>query len=234
MPRRITATKRKKRNTRLYEEVMVQLADLIRDGEFKPGDRLPAERVLADRLRVSRATLREALRVMELQSLVVSRPGAGTFIVEQSAESLVQTLKQLALQDIFELRMILDPAIASLAALRASAKDIAKLDSILQQQERQIQRGKTGADADTHFHSALAEATHNRALIRLGNALVAILAPSRNAHLQSPQRAGTSLISHRSILNAIKAHSPRRAQEAMVEHVRAVDISLTESDLKLG
>lgn len=223
--------KQKIKNNRLYEEVMVKLAELVRKGKFKPGDRLPPERTLTQRLRVSRATVREALRAMELQSLVISRPGSGTYIVEKSPEALVATLKQLALQDIFELRMILDPAIASLAAMRASAKDIAKLDSILQQQEKQIQRGKSGADADTKFHTTLAESTHNRALIRLGNALVAILAPSRDAHLQSPQRADKSLSSHHRILDAIKTHSPRQAELAMVDHVRAVDITLTDAQL---
>ncbi len=230
MPNRIIATKRKNKNIRLYEEVMVQLAEWIREGKFKPGDRLPPERQLATRLKVSRATVREALRVMELQSLVISRPGSGTFIVEKSAEALVQTLKQLALQDIFELRMIIDPAIASLAALRASALDIAALGKILRQQEKQIAGGKSGADADTRFHSTLARATHNRALIRLGNALIEILAPSRDAHLQSPQRVRHSLTSHQQILRAVTEHSPHAAQRAMIEHVRGVDISLTESE----
>ncbi|MBI3740381.1 MAG: FadR family transcriptional regulator, partial [Chloroflexi bacterium] len=83
--------KQKIKNNRLYEEVMVKLAELVRKGKFKPGDRLPPERTLAQQLRVSRATVREALRAMELQSLVISRPGSGTYIVEKSPEALVAT-----------------------------------------------------------------------------------------------------------------------------------------------
>lgn len=215
-----------KTKARLHEEVIVRLAELIRQGKLKPGDRLPPERELAERLQVSRATLREALRVMELQSLVKSRLGAGTFIADGTAEVLVHHLKHLALQDIFELRMLLDPTIAALAAQRASPEDIASLTAILQEQERQVQQGTSGAEMDTAFHSALAEATHNRALLRLGSALVEVLAPSRDANLQTPERAQNSLYFHKRILQAIENHSPQEARRAMEEHIRSVDAAL--------
>ena len=103
----------------LHEDVMVRLAAYLREGKLKPGDRLPPERELAGRMHVSRATIREALRVMQLQSLIVSRHGAGTFIAEGKAASLAQTVTQFALHDIFEARRLLDPSMAELAARRA-------------------------------------------------------------------------------------------------------------------
>src|SRR3972149_5589106 len=88
---------------RVYEEVMVRLAELINRGSLRPGDRLPSERVLADRMRVSRATLREALRVLQLQGFIVSRRGAGNFIAGGRPEEVALALQRFALQDIFEL-----------------------------------------------------------------------------------------------------------------------------------
>src|SRR5438034_8156622 len=90
-----------KRRT-LHEQVMVQLAAHIRKGKLKPGDPLPPERELAERLQVSRATIREALRMMEHQSLIVSHHGSGNFIAEGEAGSLAKAMTQFALQDIFE------------------------------------------------------------------------------------------------------------------------------------
>src|SRR5256885_2244744 len=126
----------------LHEDVMVRLAAHLSDGKVKPGHRLPAARDLAERMHVSRATIREALRVMHLQSLIVSRHGAGTFIAEGKAASLAQAVTQFALHDIFEARRLLDPSMAALAARRATPKDIARLKSIVKEQEENLQRGE--------------------------------------------------------------------------------------------
>ena|SRR5437867_786316 len=226
----MAAPLRKVKKTRLHEEVMVQLAAYIRGGKLKPGDQLPPERELAERMQVSRATVREALRIMELQSLVVSRPGSGTFIAEGNAKSLAQAMTQTALRDIFEARMLLDPSIAALAADRATPEDIEKLKSILKQQENQMQHGRDGATSDVQFHSAIAEATHNRALIRLAQVLIEIFAPSRDTFLQSHERAVKSLSFHKRILESIEARSPENARRAMAEHVESVDKELLGTD----
>jgi GntR family transcriptional regulator, transcriptional repressor for pyruvate dehydrogenase complex len=214
------------KRARLYEEVMVQLAELIRQGQLRPGDRLPSERELSARLHVSRATLREALRSMQLQGLVESRHGAGSFIVRGRAEELALALNHLALHDIFELRMLIEPSIAALAAQRATAQDTARLDQILHEQEQQTQRNLSTAKADIDFHSALADATHNRALLQLGAHLIEVLSPSRKPSLQTPQRAQLSLVSHRRIVEAIQGRNPAEARQAMEEHIRRVDAVL--------
>ena len=205
---------------------MAQLAELIRQGELRPGDRLPPERELAEQMQVSRTVVREALRVMEQRGLVASRPGAGTFIAAGSAEGLARALTQLALEDAFEVRILLEPPIAALAAQRATAGDIAQLEVALQEQARQVERGQSAAAADAAFHSGLAEATHNRALRRLGAALMEELAPSRDERLQTSHRARLSLLSHRRILAAVKAGAPAEARRAMEDHIRSVDLAL--------
>src|SRR5215510_7143472 len=113
------------KKTRLYETIVAQLGQLIQEGKLCPGDRLPPERELAARLQVSRASVREALRSLELQGLLSSRQGSGTFIAAVSQEELLRAFARLAeegqtLRDIFELRLLLEPPIAALAARRRS------------------------------------------------------------------------------------------------------------------
>lgn len=205
---------------------MVRLAALIRKGSLKPGDRLPAERGLAEKMQVSRATLREALRVMQLRGIIVSKQGAGNYIASGAAEDLALALDHLALQDIFELRLLIEPSIAALAAQRATSNDISKLESILLKQEEQLTQKKSMADSDTAFHATLAEATHNDALVEIAATLMKVIAPSRNKNLQTPQRARLSLASHRSIANAVAERDSNRAQHEMEEHLRSVDRTL--------
>ncbi len=205
---------------------MVRLADLIRKGSLKPGDRLPAERGLAEKMQVSRATLREALRVMQLRGIIVSKQGAGNYIASGAAEDLALALDHLALQDIFELRLLIEPSIAALAAQRATSNDISKLESILLKQEEQLAQKKSMADSDTAFHATLAEATHNGALVEIGATLMQVIAPSRNKNLQTPQRARLSLASHRAIAGAVAERDSHRAQREMEEHLRSVDRTL--------
>lgn len=214
------------RRVRLHEEIVIQLAELIRQGQLQPGDRLPPERELADRFGVSRSSVREALRILELHGLVARRPGTGTVIAGGTPQGLIRSLTQLALHDIIELRLIVEPAVAALAAERASPADISRLEDILREQEAQIQRGETGAAADAAFHLAIAQATHNRALVRLAEALAEILAVSRDPCVQTPQRSRLSLQSHRQILGAIKGGSPAAARQAMEDHIRRVDLAL--------
>ena len=210
----------------VYEEVMVRLAGLVHQGRLKPGDRLPAERTLAERMRVSRATLREALRTMQLRGLIVSRRGAGNFIAVGKPEDLAEALHHLALQDIFELRLLIEPSIAALAAERANRQDLLRMESILQDQEQEVSTKRLAAQTDTAFHSTLAEATHNRALLQVGATLMRVISPSRNESLQTPERARLSLASHRRIAGAIRAGDPVEARRAMEEHIRSIDPKL--------
>jgi GntR family transcriptional repressor for pyruvate dehydrogenase complex len=217
------------KKTNLSEQLMMQLAESIREGEFRPGDRLPSERELAQRMAVSRATVREGLRVMASQGLVVIRPGAGTFIAEGSPEALAIALSHIALRDVFELRQLLEPSICYIAAERATPEDLAHLESILKEQQLQVSQGHHSAAEDGAFHRGLAEATHNRAIVRLGSALIDVLALSRDRRFQTPQRALTSLLSHQRIIEAVKAHAPELARQFMEEHIRLIESTLFET-----
>lgn len=217
------------KKTKIYEEVVAQIQELIREGKFKPGDQLPAERELAETFKVSRASVREALRALESQRLVVSRTGAGTFIADLPMESLVTTLAGVLVQekdglaDIFEVRKLIEPEIAALAAERAGTDEIARLAAILKRQREDVKAGDTGVEADAEFHFAIGQATQNPALERLVASLMEILGHSREESLQTPARRVASLESHQKIFAAIRAHDAGRARKAMLNHIEQVE-----------
>lgn len=219
-------TKMSTRQAPLYEEVMVQLAELIRRGKFRPGDRLPSERELAAQMKISRSTLREGLRVMQLQGIIVSHRGAGNYMAGGNAEDLARALDHLALHDIFELRLLVEPSIAALAAQRATPDDISKLEAILGLQEQEIVGNTLISETDEAFHTAIAETTHNSALLKIGALLIQIIAPSRRKSFQTPQRARLSLNSHRALVSAIRARDAQGARSQMEEHLHSVDQAL--------
>jgi GntR family transcriptional regulator, transcriptional repressor for pyruvate dehydrogenase complex len=217
------------KKTRIYEEVVSQVHELIREGKFKAGDQLPAERELSEIFKISRTSVREALRALEAQGLIISRTGMGNFVAALPIESLVAPLAKLlieektALADIFELRKLIEPHIASLAAERATESDIGRMKRILAKQSEAVSRGETGVEADAELHFAIGQATQNQALEKLVSGLMEILSHSREESLQTPGRRMASIESHRKILSAIEQHDKARAQEAMFHHIDRVE-----------
>jgi GntR family transcriptional repressor for pyruvate dehydrogenase complex len=217
------------KKTRIYEEVVSQVHELIRAGKLKAGDQLPSERELAETFKVSRTSVREALRALEAQGLVISRTGMGTFVADLPIESLVTPLAKLlieektALADIFELRKLIEPHIAALAAERATKRDIDRMKKILAKQSEAVSRGETGVEADAQLHFAIGQATQNQALEKLVSGLMEILSHSREESLQTTIRRRASIESHRKILFAIEQHDKAGAQEAMLHHIDRVE-----------
>ena len=230
---------------RIHEEAVRQIRELINQGKLKAGDQLPSERELAETFKVSRTSVREALRALESKDLIVTRTGMGTFIADQPAESLVTSLASLmteakdGLADIFEMRKLIEPQIAGLAAERANEEDIRGLGRILETQREQIARGATGVEADTEFHFSIGKATQNQALQRLISGLMDLLSDSREESLQPAGRNEASLASHQHILAAIEKHDQEAARAAMFHHIDQVERNIlpeeepSEASLKL-
>lgn len=220
------------KKTRISEEVVSQIHELIREGKLKAGDQLPSERELAETFKVSRTSVREALRALETQGLVVSRTGMGTFVADLPIEALVAPLATLliegksALVDIFEMRKLIEPHIASLAAERATKRDVARMYRILEKQKDEVDRGSTGVEEDAEFHFFIGRATQNQALEKLVSGLMDILSHSREESLQTPGRSQASLESHHRILSAIEEHDKERARAAMLRHIEQVEQSI--------
>lgn len=227
---------------RIHEEVFSQIRELIGEGRFKAGEKLPSERELAETFKVSRTSVREALRALETQGLIVSRTGAGNFVADLPVESLIAPLARLlidekkALVDVFEMRKLIEPQIAALAAERVTAGDIAQLKRIVRKQADAVGRGETGVEADAELHLAIGRATQNRALQKLVSGLMEILGRSREESLQTDKRRATSIAAHRRIIAAIEKHDKARARSEMLRHIEQVEESvlLTKPPAKSG
>ena len=217
------------RRRRLHEDIVQQFHSLIHQGVLQHGARLPSERLMAEQFKVSRSSVREAIRTLELQGLLVSKPGSGTFINTEDLDSVVALIASTlssggeTLKEIFEVRHLLEPQIAAVAAERANEEEVGRLSEILEEQQEQIEAGVTGVDADTAFHFALASATHNSALVKVVSAVEDILRRSRDLSLQEPGRPQRSLASHRQILKSVRAGDAEGARQAMEHHLTAVE-----------
>jgi len=150
--------------------VVSEICRLIRQRVYKAGDRLPPERELAEQLQVSRPTLREALRVLELTGIVESRHGGGTFIQDMSSVGIVSPLAMVLeatgdiVGDLWEARIIFEPAIAARAAIRATSDDIEHLERLVATLEQSIEAGEPDevtVQIDRDFHIALAPTSGN-------------------------------------------------------------------------
>lgn len=222
------------KKTRVYEDIVAQLKDLIASGKLKPGDQLPSERELSETFQVSRASVREAIRSLESMGLIQIRQGEGTYIassVETLLASVAFTIRKQRdpLLEVFEARKILEPAIAALAAERATAEEVGALEAILKEQAQRVAAGETGVETDTRFHSSLADAAKNEVLLRLNDAIVDRLRETRERSLQTQGRPARSLAGHREILHAIQSKDPVKAREAMLAHLETIEHNVLKS-----
>jgi DNA-binding FadR family transcriptional regulator len=216
------------KKTRVYEEIVVKIKDMLENGRLKSGDQLPGERELSEVFQVSRSSVREALRTLETQGFLESRQGDGTYIASRPVESLVNPLASAIFSEkdsqmeLFEMRRLIEPQLAYLAAERATQEEIAMMEQALVLQEEAVARGETGTDVDKSFHYIMAKATKNKVLLRLTDSMRDLLAESRDKYLQVEGRPGKSISRHRQVLDAIKARDGELAARVMLEHV--VDI----------
>ncbi len=217
------------RKKRAYEDIVTQLRGLIQKGRFRTGEKLPTERELSEMLKVSRATVREAIFSLESMKLVDRRQGNGTYVIASSERALVQPLaaslfqEKDSLLDVFALRKIIEPEVAELASHNASPAEIRELGRIMERQEQQIKRGETPVQTDTQFHHQLAHMTKNKFLERLTLALFKYMRKTRETYLQSEERKRKSLRGHQGILNAIRVGDGPGARQAMRRHLEEVE-----------
>lgn len=214
--------------TRIATLIAQELEALIREGFWSPGEHLPSERALAERFRVSRVSLREALRLLEASGLIEIRQGDGARVRAQSSAVgylLARRLEGLNLQHLFEFRQIVEPEAAALAAERASPIHLSALQDTLADQARHVKDPHGFLLLDLEFHRLISVASGNAVLQEIVSALNAGLRETRlraMAHRYDPLR---SLEGHRRILEAILSRNPQEAREAMRQHLCEVETS---------
>ncbi|OFW05048.1 MAG: hypothetical protein A3I61_19250 [Acidobacteria bacterium RIFCSPLOWO2_02_FULL_68_18] len=224
---------------KVNEAIVRAIQAQIRRGELKPGDRLPPERRLAAMFDASRSSVREALRVLELSGLVHSRHGEGNFVAETlpggAALTLVDYLERqrTSLLDLSEARKMFEPALASLAAGRATREDLEELRRAAEEEGTQLRAGHTQAAfrADRAFHHAVAAATGNQTLVTLHSYLSDLVGGGRREALENDVRRAQSALDHRRLYLAIARCDGAAARATMLRHLENVERILMDAVL---
>src|ERR1700693_4283508 len=227
---RTPALRPPERSRRLYEDVGERLGEFVRESSMKPGDQFPAERELANRLHVSRTSVRHAFVVLQARGFVDVRQGEGVFLrrTRGFGESLSKLLeRRRRLPEVLDAREALEVKLAELAAAHRVDDDIDAMKAALTTMEGEIASGGLGTEGDAAFHHAIALAARNHILLHLIDAMAEVIQESRVESLSEPGRPPLSLEAHRRILSAIESGSTQLAAEAMRRHLRVVaDVSL--------
>ncbi len=217
------------RPARVYEQVVRQLQNRIVEHDLKPGDMLPPERELAAEFQVSRSSVRDAIRTLELMGLVKSRQGEGTVVRELSAESLVLPLSSVLVRkrelvaELLDVRKMLEPPLAARAALHVTDEQLAHLKEILTRQRQKMRRGEQTVEEDSEFHYTIALAAQNTVMLKVLDVLMDLLRDSRARTLQFTGRLQRSLRGHNRILRALSQRDPRAAEAAMRLHLKEIE-----------
>jgi GntR family transcriptional repressor for pyruvate dehydrogenase complex len=217
------------RTSRLYEQIVQQIEESIVKGNLRPGDQLPAERELAQRFGVSRTAVREAVKALREKGLVEAYSGKGTFItdgtthaVRQSLDLMVKIGQPEGSNHLAEVRAILEPEIAALAATRIQEPELATMREAVTMMDRAGKDPEAYIEADLDFHLALAEGAANPLILSLLDSIVGLLREQRLRIFRVPGGPDRGQIHHKRILEAVEKRDAEKARQAMRAHLSQV------------
>jgi GntR family transcriptional regulator, transcriptional repressor for pyruvate dehydrogenase complex len=216
---------------RVYNTIVDQIRILIEDGTWGPGQKIPSERELAEKLSVGRSSVREALRILEAMRYIVIIQGDGVFVNDRAKVSsgfnklldIVQDDDYLV--DLMEARELVESQIAFLAAESATQEDIQKLEEIVDRQAYQVEKGGDGSQENIEFHIFLSETTGNLVLTELQQSFLSFAHEVISKQFKIPGRIDESVEQHRNLIQAIKERNPAAAHRLMLAHLRSRYIS---------
>lgn len=213
----------KLKHTLLAEQVQEQIYHYIVDTPLELGSKLPNEFELGEKFGVGRSTIREAVKILSSKGIVEVRHGSGTYVVSTKQENPdplglrdVEDKKALAL-DLVNLRLILEPGIAELAAQNATQEDIAKLRQLCDKVEREIENGERYLEDDIAFHTCVAECSKNKVVEQLIPIIDTAVMLNVNVTHKRLMRETTE--THRAVLEAIEERDSIGARTAMTMHL---------------
>jgi len=216
-------------SSRLYEQIVDQIEQSVQKGDLKPGDQLPAERELAEQFGVSRTAVREAVKALREKGLVEAYPGKGTFITSGSSNPMRQSLDRMmrsaqvdATSSLVEVREILEPEIAALAAVRATEENLNSLREAVAVMDAAKRDPDAYIEADLDFHLELAEAAANPLILSLIDSIVGVLREQRMRIFEVDGGPDRGQYHHKKILEAVEHQDAPGAREAMRAHLRQV------------
>ena len=214
---------------RRYQRIVQQIEQWILDGSMKPGDQLPGEHELAEQFGVSRTAVREAARTLTEKGLIQPFSGRGTFVTHGMSQVMRQSLDLVArlgqpdgCEYLGEVRNILEPHIAALAAARREPHHLRSMQEAFEAMDRSLQSPGGYIEADLEFHLALAEAAGNPLILSLLDSIVGLLREERIRLFQIKGAPERSQVHHKVILDAIERREPDAARRAMSAHLQEV------------
>ncbi len=216
------------KTSRLYEQIVEQIEKSILNGVLTPGDQLPPERELAEQFGVSRTAVREALKTLSEKGLVEAYSGRGTFVRDGTSQTIRQSFDLMmkgqadALPYLAQVREILEPEIAALAATRIEEQHLVTMREAAATMDRSLRDPDTYIEADLDFHLSLAEAVANPLILSLIDSIVGLLREQRLQvfHVEGGPERGQ--FHHKCILAAVEARAPEKARAAMRAHLAQV------------
>ncbi len=225
---------------RIHGSIAHDLGVAIVTGQYQPGDVLSGEIEFSEQLQVSRTAYREAVRILAAKGLVESRPKTGTRVTERRRWNLLDPdvlawtfeaePSQDFIRDLFELRMIVEPAAAELAARRRDGQDLARMGHALEEMARHGLGNEAGRDADRLFHQSILEATRNEPLMSLSSSIEAAVGWTTVFKQRKRKLPRDPVPDHRRLFDAIANADPDGARQAMTELVR---LALEDTELSL-
>src|SRR5919202_3392125 len=232
------------RRTRLRDRAADQLLEMVVSGGLRPGERLPPERELCERLSVSRTVVREALNLLEARGLISIEHGRGAVVSGGSPRAVRETLGLLlrvqpkTLWELLEIRKILEVEVAGLAAERTDPEDVELMRLQLDRMRESIDAPEGYVDADVEFHALLARGTRNEVLLTMLEPVVDLLRVSRRGSADRPRNALRALGEHEEILRRVEAGDAAGAREEMRAHLARtaedIEAAIGEGVLDVG
>jgi GntR family transcriptional repressor for pyruvate dehydrogenase complex len=221
---------------RVYQNIIEQIKHSIEIGDLKPGERLPAERELAESLSVSRSAVREAISVLASSRLVRIQPGVGVFLEIDANHDMIARLSEIlqdeigdsSLVQLLEVRQAIEGQAAYLAAIRRTPADLTAIQRAFEKLAASVERGRVAAEEDFHFHLEIVKAAYNPMLLEtvklFSDKCLIGLHKSRSESIQIQGKKDAVLNEHRHILQSIESMNPEQAQQMMWTHLHNVKL----------
>lgn len=226
------------KNTTVSEKVIEQIKEMLSKGTLNKGDKLPSERQMAERLQVSRTSVREALKELEIMGLIESRQGEGNFIKSNFEDILFEPfstiflIKESNAEEILELRKVIEKGAVTLAAQRITDEELEEIKKVLDAAENSDSEDEL-AKLDVLFHYKIAQASKNFLLQSILNAVSSLIEASikdiRKNIMVKEQHKDIIKKQHNSIYEALKNHDTETAENAMSNHLDFVNNEMKKS-----
>ena len=227
--------------TKVFEQVIEQIKEIIQNGELRCGDQLPSERDLCEQLNVSRTSIREALRSLEMLGIIECRQGEGNFIKESFEDSLLEPISMTFMlhgsktNEILEWRKIIEPETAALAAKNISDAELQEIKELMSLLNREDDSAKS-AEIDKKIHYKMVQASGNdlitNVMYAVSNLIDRYIEDVVSNLFQSPENRNIVKEQHEAVVRAIEAHDALKAAAAMRKHLDYTNDFISSSIIK--